>query len=49
MRYRVHFTLADGTEDSVVVEGEAFPEIREQAGQEVAKRGGTDAWSEKVA
>lgn len=48
MKYRIHFTLADGSEDHVVIEGESDPELRERAGKEVAKRGGTNAWSEPV-
>lgn len=46
MRFRIHFTLADGSEDSVVVEGGSIEEVQQAAGQEVAKRNGTDPWSE---
>lgn len=48
MRYRIHYTLADGTEDSVVVSGDTIEEVREQAHSEVARRGGTDPWSEEL-
>ncbi|UVG34436.1 hypothetical protein SEA_GAZEBO_67 [Microbacterium phage Gazebo] len=46
MRYRIHFTLADGTEDSVVISGGSVEAIRDRADEEVARRGGRDPWSE---
>ena len=48
MMYRIHFTLADGSEDSVTVSGGSIEAIRERANVEVAKRGGRDPWSEEV-
>lgn len=48
MTYKIHFTLADGSEDSVVVSGETVDEIREAAQHELDKRGGFDPWSEEL-
>lgn len=48
MKYRIHYTLADGSEDSVVVTGGSIEAIRERAEEEVAKRGGTNPWSEPI-
>lgn len=48
MRYRIHYTLADGTEDSVVVCGDTIEEVRERAEAEVARRGGTNPWSAAI-
>lgn len=31
MRYRIHYTLADGSEDSIVLSGDTIEEIREKA------------------
>lgn len=46
MRYRIHYTLADGAEDSIVVSGESIADIRERAEEEVSRRRGTNPWSE---
>ncbi|MBT2484797.1 MULTISPECIES: hypothetical protein [unclassified Microbacterium] len=48
MRYRIHYTLADGSEDSIVLAGDSIESIREQAAEELAKRGGTNPWSEEA-
>lgn len=48
MRYRIYFTLSDGSEDSVVVEGESVEELQEVAAYQVALRGGSDPWSEEL-
>jgi hypothetical protein len=48
MTFRIHYTLADGSEDSVVVSGDSIDEIREAATLEVEKRGGSDPWSEEL-
>lgn len=42
---RIHYTLFDGSEDSIVLEG-SFEDIRERAHAEVEKRNGSDPWSE---
>lgn len=48
MRYRIHFTLADGSEDSVIVSGDTIEEVRESAAYQVDIRGGRDPWSEEL-
>lgn len=48
MKYRIHYTLADGTEDSIIISGSSVEAIRQRAQQEVDKRGGRDPWSEEV-
>lgn len=45
MKFKIHFELADGTEDSFVVSGESIRKIRAKADAEIAKRGGKNAWS----
>lgn len=46
--YRVHYTLPDGSEDSIVLSGSSIKAIQKKADSEIAKRGGTNPWSEKV-
>lgn len=46
MKARINFTVGEH-EDSIVLEG-SIEEIREQADAELAKRGGTDPWSEVI-
>lgn len=48
MTYRIHFTLPDGTEDSIVLSGDTVEDIRAQADIEVARRSGTNPWSEAI-
>ena len=48
MTFKIHYTLADGTEDSIVLSGDTVEEIREQADKEVGARGGVDPWSEEL-
>lgn len=48
MIFRIHFTLPNGSQDSVVIEGDDIDELRERAEAEVAKRGATDPWSEEL-
>ena len=48
MKYRIHFTLPDGTEDSVVVTGETVDDIQRAASAEIEKRNASDPWSEEL-
>lgn len=48
MIVEIHFTLPNGDEDYVTIEGETIPEIREKADHEVASRSGTNPWSKVV-
>lgn len=46
--YRIHYTLPDGTEDAVIVEGETIEDVRYKAEQEIAARNATNPWSEEL-
>ena len=48
MKFNIHFEHPDGTEDHVVVNGNTIGEIQEKAGLELARRRGTNPWSEEV-
>jgi hypothetical protein len=48
MKFEIHFELADGSEDFVVIEGDTVEEIREKADAEVAKRNGENPWSKEL-
>lgn len=48
MKYRIHYTLVDGSEDSFVIEGNSIEEIRDKATSELLNRNGRDAWSEEI-
>ena len=48
MKFEIHFTLPDGSEDMIIVEGDSIEEIRKSAHAKVDLRGGHDLWSEKV-
>jgi len=48
MRFRIHYTLSDGSEDSIVLEGNSIAEIRKQADEELARRNAIDPWSEEL-
>ena len=45
MKARINFTVGE-YEDSIIVCGDSLEEIRDAAEAEIAKRGGTDEWSE---
>ena len=48
MRFRIHFTYPDGTEDSVVIEGDDLEALQAQAKEEVKLRNGSNPWSEEI-
>lgn len=48
MRFEIHYELADGTEDMVIVSGNTEAEVRDRALREVAKRGGCNPWSREI-
>lgn len=48
MKYRIHYTLEDGSEDSFIVAGGSIEGIQLRAQQEIERRGGQNAWSEEV-
>jgi hypothetical protein len=45
-KFRIHFDLPDGSEDSIVLYGDSIEQIREDAQAHVEKRGGMNPWSE---
>ena len=47
MTVRIHYTLPDGVEDSLVLTG-ALDDLRTRARAEVDARGGTNEWSEAL-
>lgn len=49
MKFRIHYTLPDGSEDSTVVSGETIAEIQLAAQESVTERCGSDPWSEQIA
>jgi len=49
MKFRLHITLQDDSEDIVVIEGDTIEELREAARTQVRIRNGKDAWSEEIA
>ncbi len=48
MTYRIHYTLPDGTEDSVVFSADSVEEIRGEVHEFLASRNATNPWSEEV-
>jgi hypothetical protein len=48
MRYRIHYTLPCGEDDSFELEGEDIEGLINRASEEVAKRHGSDPWSEEL-
>ena len=48
MEVRIHFTMPDGFEDSLIIEADDIAGIREKAANEVARRNATDPWSEEI-
>lgn len=48
MMYRIHYTLADGSEDSMLISGGSIEGIQKRAAEEIDKRGAVNPWSEKV-
>ncbi len=48
MTFKIHFEMADGSDDAFIVTGDTFIEIQEKAEAELTKRGGRNPWSEEV-
>jgi len=46
--YRIHFTLPDGTEDSVDIHADTLEELRMDAREAVDSRNGKNEWSEEI-
>ena len=48
MKFRIHFTIGDDEEDSIIVEGYNIDEVKNKADIEVGKRNGADPWSDQL-
>lgn len=48
MKFRIYYTLKDGSEDSIVIEGTDEDAVLANAETELAKRGGTAQYSEEI-
>lgn len=48
LTFKIHFTLPDGSEDYVVIQGEDMDELRDKARDAVESRHGTNPWSEQI-
>ena len=49
MKFKLNYTLHDGTPDHVIVEGESVAEIRRKAQEHLDRVGGSDPWTEAIA
>ena len=48
MIFEINYTLPDGSEDKVYIEGKTVEEIRAKAEAHLRRRGGKDPWSREV-
>lgn len=48
MKFRIHGTWPNGSEDSIIVEGDDIDEIREKAKRETDDRNWSNLWSENL-
>ncbi len=48
MNFKIHFELADGTEDAIMVSGDTIEDIQRKAAVELERRDGKNAWSEEL-
>jgi hypothetical protein len=48
MKFRIHYTLPDGSEDSIIISGQTIEDIRKKAAIELKNRGGEDPLSEEL-
>jgi len=48
MRFRIHGSWPDGTEDSFDVEADSVEDAREAVQESVLARAWTDCWSEEI-
>lgn len=46
MKVKIHYTLSDGKEDSLVIEEDTIEQVQKTAQDEIKKRNATDPWSE---
>lgn len=48
IKVRIHFTMPDGFEDSLVMQADTLEELQKQAADEIERRGAIDPWSEEL-
>jgi hypothetical protein len=48
MRFEIHYSLNDGSDDFFVVEGDDMEELQKEAAAGVEQRGGKDPWSKEL-
>ena len=50
MKFKIHYTYPDGTEDELLLSGEIIEDIRERAFSEMERRGinSSNWWSERI-
>ena len=48
MKFRIHGTCSDETNDYVDIVGDTIEEIRRKAEEEVSRRGWTNPWSDRL-
>ena len=48
MKFKIHFTWPDGTDDSFTVAGDDLDDLIREAHQGVADRNGENPWSEEM-
>ena len=48
MKIKIYFELIDGSQDSIILEGETVEELQRKAAEEMKKRNVLEAWSEEI-
>ena len=48
LNFLIHYELADGSEDAILVTADTIDEVRALGEAEAKKRGGKNLWSEEV-
>ena len=48
MKFLIHYTIGEGEEDTITVEGQTVEECQEAANKAVLSRGGVNPWSEQI-
>jgi hypothetical protein len=48
MKAKINYTLPNGTEDYIIINGDTVEEIIKASEMELSKRGGSDPWSEVI-
>lgn len=48
MKIKIHYTLPNGEEDSLIIEGDTIEELQITARDEINKRNAKNPWSETI-